>query len=129
MHDSVYDNFVTRLVDAYKKVATRMGNPMDEDTLLGPLHTKRAVKEYLEGIETIKRQGGKILYGGEAVQMNGGNYVLPTIVEIAHNAPIVQHEIFAPILYVFRFKTLEEAIEWNNEVPQGLSSGLFTRNL
>ena len=129
LHDTIYDNFVNRLVDAFKKVATRMGNPMDGETLLGPLHTKRAVKEYLEGIETIKRQGGKVLCGGEAVAMNGGNFVLPTIVEIAHDAPIVQTEIFAPILYVFRFKTLDEAIQWNNEVPQGLSSAVFTRNL
>jgi acyl-CoA reductase-like NAD-dependent aldehyde dehydrogenase len=55
--------------------------------------------------------------------------VLPTIVEIAHDAPIVKHEIFAPIVYVFKFKTMEEAIQWNNEVPQGLSSAMFTRNL
>jgi len=129
LHESVYDNFVKRMVDAYGKVSQRMGDPMHEDTLLGPLHTARAVKEYLDGIETIKRQGGKVLCGGKAVEMNGGHFVLPTIVEIAHNAPIVQHEIFAPILYVFKFKTIDEAIEWNNEVPQGLSSALFTKNL
>ena len=90
---------------------------MEENTLLGPLHSKRAVQEYLDGIEDIKRQGGKILYGGKAVASLSGNYVLPTIVEIAHDAPIVQKEIFAPILYVMKFKTLEEAIGYNNEVP------------
>jgi aldehyde dehydrogenase family 7 protein A1 len=106
-----------------------MGDPMHEDTLLGPLHSKRAVQEYLDGIETIKKQGGKVLCGGKAVTLNGGNYVMPTVVEIHHKAPIVQHEIFAPILYVFKFNNLEEAIGMNNEVPQGLSSAVFTRDL
>lgn len=69
------------------------------------------------------------MYGGKKVDGMFGNYVLPTIVEISHDAEIVKTEIFAPILYVFKFKTLDEAIEWNNEVPQGLSSSLFTKNL
>jgi len=129
LHESIYDAFVKRLVGAYAKVAARMGDPMHPDTLLGPLHTKRAVQEYKEGIETIKRQGGEILFGGEVVTDRPGNYVLPTIVAIAHDAPIVQKEIFAPILYVLKFKTLEDAIAYNNEVPQGLSSAVFTKNL
>ena len=69
------------------------------------------------------------MYGGKKVDGMLGNYVFPTIVEISHDAEIVKTEIFAPILYVFKFKTLDEAIEWNNEVPQGLSSSLFTKNL
>lgn len=69
------------------------------------------------------------MYGGRKVDGLDGNYVLPTIVEIAHDAPIVKTEIFAPILYVFKFSNLDEAVEWNNEVPQGLSSSLFTKNL
>lgn len=129
LHESHYDGFVKRMVDAFGKVSQRMGCPLQEDTLLGPLHTKRAVEDYLNGIETIKKQGGKILCGGKAVSMNGGNFVMPTIVEISPDAPIVQHEIFAPILYVFKFKTLEQAIDMNNKVPQGLSSALFTKNL
>lgn len=68
LHESIYDSFVKRLVQAYPKITDRIGNPMDENTLLGPLHSKRAVQEYLDGIEEIKRQGGKILYGGKAVQ-------------------------------------------------------------
>jgi len=76
---------------------------------MGPLHTKNAVKEYTNGLQEIKKQGGKILTGGNIIQ-GPGNYVEPTIVEIAHDAPIVKHEIFAPILYVFKFKTLDEAI-------------------
>jgi aldehyde dehydrogenase family 7 protein A1 len=96
--------------------------------LLGPLHTKRAVKEYVQGLSEIQKQGGKILCGGKLIQ-GEGNYVEPTIVAINHDAEIVKHEIFAPIVYVFKFKTLEEAIAINNEVPQGLSSTLFTKDL
>ena len=67
LHDSIYDGFVKRMVDAYQKIATRMGDPLHEDTLLGPLHTKKAVQDYLNGIEKIKKQGGNILVGGKAV--------------------------------------------------------------
>jgi len=80
-------------------------------------------------MENIKSQGGKILCGGKAVERDGGNYVLPTLVEIDPNAKCVQHELFAPVTYVFRFQNLEQAVKWNNNVPQGLSSALFTRNL
>lgn len=128
MHEDIYDAFVARMVKAYPMFEKRMGDPLDENTLLGPLHNQMGVDNYLKGIEDIKAQGGKILYGGKKVEREG-NYVLPTIVEINHDAQIVQHEIFAPILYVFKFKTLDEVIEWNNEVPQGLSSSLFTKNL
>lgn len=74
------------------------------------------MKGYVEGLEEIKKQGGKILYGGNIIP-GPGNYVEPTIVSISHDAKIVQHEIFAPIVYVFKFKTLEEAIAMNNSVP------------
>ena len=126
IHESFYDSFVDRLVKAYPKFKDRMGDPLDENTLMGPLHNKMAVDGYVNGLAEIKKQGGKILVGGEVVS---GNYVLPTIAEISHDAKIVQHEIFAPILYVFKFSTLEEAITMNNAVPQGLSSSIFTKNL
>lgn len=84
---------------------------------------------YVDGLKEIEKQGGKILTGGKVIEGVAGNYVQPTVVAIAHDAPIVKHEIFAPIVYVFKFKTLEEAIDCNNEVPQGLSSALFTKNL
>jgi len=105
------------MVKSYPAFEKRMGDPLDDNTLLGPLHMKRSVQEYLDGIEEIKKQGGKVLYGGKSFDDMDGNYVLPTIVEIDHDAKIVQTEIFAPILYVFKFKTLDEVIEWNNEVP------------
>ena len=106
----------------------KIGNPMDSATLVGPLHSKNAVKDYEDGLKHIQSQGGKILYGGKALP-GDGNYVMPTLVEINHDAAIVKDEIFAPILYVFRFKTLDEGIAWNNEVPQGLSSTIFTKNI
>lgn len=94
------------------------------------MHTKSAVNEYLEGIKTIVSQGGKILYGGKVVEeKQPGNYVYPTLVEIDGNAPIVKEELFVPILYLIKFKTLDEAIKLNNDVPQGLSSSMFTKNL
>lgn len=105
------------MVKAYPKFSDRMGDPLDPNTLLGPLHNQMGIDSYEKGIENIKAQGGKVLYGGERVKGMEGNYVLPTIVEINHDAQIVKHEIFAPVLYVFKFSTLDEVIEWNNEVP------------
>ena len=129
IHESIYDGFVERMVKAYPKFEDRMGDPLDPNTLLGPLHNQMAIDNYVKGIEEIQKQGGKILYGGKTVEGKDGNYVLPTIVEINHDADVVKHEIFAPIVYVFKFSTLQEVIGWNNEVPQGLSSALFTKNL
>ena len=88
------------------------------------------MQEYLVGIQTIIGEGGKILYGGKPIEeKKSGNYVYPTLVEIDGHAPIVKEEIFVPILYLIKFKTLDEAIKLNNEVPQGLSSSIFTKNL
>ena len=106
----------------------RIGDPLDSINLMGPLHTKAAVKEFTDGIETIKSQGGNIIRGGKVIE-GPGFFVEPTIVEINHNAPIVKEELFVPILYLIKFSTLEEGISINNEVPQGLSSGLFTMNM
>jgi len=103
----VYDAFVARMVKTYKTLT--VGNPMEANTLVGPLHTKHAVKQYVDGLKTIEKQGGKILCGGKVIQ-GSGNFVEPTIVAISHDAPIVKEEIFAPIVYVMKFKTLEEAI-------------------
>ena len=131
IHESVYDQFQEKIAKVYKSI--RIGNPLEQGTLMGPLHTKGAIKEYLEGLEQIKAQGGKILYGGERYSGvaggEGGNYVLPTLVEISADAPIVKTELFVPICYLIRFKTFEEAVKINNSVPQGLSSSIFTRNI
>lgn len=125
IHEKVYDQVVTRLANAYKQV--RIGDPLKEGTLCGPVHTKSAVKEYEEGIKRIIEQGGKILAGGKAIP-GEGNYVEPTIVEISHTAPITKEELFVPVLYAIKVSSFEEAVEVNNEVPQGLSSALFTNN-
>eukprot|EP00753_Platysulcus_tardus_P007696 PLAT15397.1.p2 GENE.PLAT15397.1~~PLAT15397.1.p2 ORF type:complete len:526 (+),score=252.21 PLAT15397.1:35-1579(+) len=126
VHESVYDDFLARLKAAYATVP--IGDPLDEGTLMGPLHTEEAVKEYTEGLEKIVEQGGVIAYGGKPVE-GDGYFVEPTIVESKHDMPIVADELFVPIMHVIKFSTVEEAIEWNNEVPQGLSSSIFTKDL
>ena len=129
LHESVYDAFVARMVKAYKTIMEKsIGDPMDPKTLMGPMHNEIGVQGYLNGLKEIQKQGGRILVGGKRLP-GPGNYVEPTIVEIDPRADIVKHEIFAPIVYVFKFKTLEEVIDYNNGVPQGLSSALFTKNL
>uniref|UniRef100_A0A3B3HNF1 Aldehyde dehydrogenase 7 family, member A1 n=1 Tax=Oryzias latipes TaxID=8090 RepID=A0A3B3HNF1_ORYLA len=107
----------------------RIGDPWDPNTLYGPLHTKQAVEQYLAAVEQAKQQGGTIVCGGKVMD-RPGNYVEPTIITgLPHNAPIVHTETFVPILYVLKFKTEEEAFAWNNEVQQGLSSSIFTKDM
>uniref|UniRef100_A0A8C0FDW0 Aldehyde dehydrogenase 7 family member A1 n=1 Tax=Bubo bubo TaxID=30461 RepID=A0A8C0FDW0_BUBBB len=104
-------------------------NAIIADTLYGPLHTKEAVKMFLDAVEQAKQQGGSVVCGGKVIN-RPGNYVEPTIVTgLPHNAPIVHTETFAPILYVLKFKEEEEVFAWNNEVKQGLSSSIFTKDL
>jgi aldehyde dehydrogenase (NAD+) len=112
------------LIAAYKQV--KIGNPLDENTLMGPLVSRDAVKNMLHGLELIQRQGGEILYGGKHL---GGCFVEPALVRAKSGMPIVSEEIFAPILYLIEFDKLEDAIEQHNAVPQGLSSAMFTTNL
>uniref|UniRef100_A0A4W4G9N2 aldehyde dehydrogenase (NAD(+)) n=1 Tax=Electrophorus electricus TaxID=8005 RepID=A0A4W4G9N2_ELEEL len=127
LHESVHDEVVERLVKAYKQV--RIGDPWDPSTLYGPLHTKQAVQQYLNAVEQAKQQGGTLVCGGKVMD-RPGNYVEPTIFTgLAHDAPIVHTETFVPILYVIKFKTEEEAFTWNNEVKQGLSSSIFTKDM
>lgn len=124
LHESIYDKMLGQLVEAYKQV--KIGDPLEKGTLLGPLHTKTSKENFLKGVEVIKSQGGKILVGGSAIESEG-NFVQPTIVEISPDADVVKEELFGPVLYVMKFKTLKEAIEINNSVPQGLSSSIFTQ--
>lgn len=126
IHESVYDEVVERLQKAYSTVP--IGDPLDEATLMGPLHSEAGVKQYETGLEAIVAQGGKILCGGKRVD-RPGNFVEPTIVETNMSMDIVKSELFVPILHVMKFSTLDEAIEMNNAVPQGLSSALFTQSM
>src|SRR5579872_2156476 len=120
----IAERMTEALIAAYKQV--KIGNPLDEATVMGPLVTREAVAEMLHGLETIQQQGGKILYGGRHL---GGSYVEPALVRAKAGMPIVKEEIFAPILYLIEFDTLEEAIDQHNAVPQGLSSAMFTTNM
>jgi len=122
----VSDEFVHRLVKAYESVP--IGDPLDEAYLMGPLVHHGAVQDMQNALEKIREQGGQVVYGGEPID-GPGWYVKPCIVRIRGNAPIVQEETFAPILYINEVGSVEEAIAMNNMVPQGLSSAMFTSNL
>ena len=123
LHEDIADTFTERMVAAYQTV--RIGDPAVDGTLVGPLIDEDAVRMYEEAIETIKAQGGEILTGGERVD-RAGSFVKPTIVKAKHEMPIVQHETFAPIVYLFTYSDLHDAIAKQNDVDQGLSSAIFT---
>jgi aldehyde dehydrogenase (NAD+) len=130
VHESIVDDVTQKLVAAYKQVEGKIGDPTLATTLMGPLNSADAVQAYLAAIEKAKAAGGKVLTGGAALADRKGNFVLPTIVAGVDNGnEVVQTETFAPILYVMPFKTLDEAIAMQNDVPQGLSSAIFTQDL
>lgn len=127
---SIRDTLVDMLINAYRQI--RIGDPMDEGVLMGPLIDRHALQAMQEALETLRLQGGRILYGGEILSggiYDRGAYVTPCIAEARNDFPIVQQETFAPILYVIAFDTFEEAIACHNGVPQGLSSSIFTRDI
>ncbi|MCC6426203.1 MAG: aldehyde dehydrogenase family protein [Phycisphaerales bacterium] len=126
-HESVVEELTKRLVNAYKQIS--IGDPLSEKTLVGPLITPAAVEGYFTAIRRAKEEGGTVLIGGErAAGMSKGNYVMPAIVRApgSNVLPIAMEETFAPILYVFSYRTLEEALALHNSVEQGLSSAIFT---
>lgn len=130
IHKSIKDRFVKALVDGYKKV--RIGNPLDKNTLMGPLIDGKAIDEMIAAIDKAKSEGGKVLCGGNKYIVpghEGGFYVEPTIIEAKNHYEIVQEETFAPILYIIEYENIEEALEYNNNVPQGLSSSIFTNSV
>ncbi len=129
VHESIYADVLAKLVTAYKQVEKKIGDPTDPANLMGPLNSKDGVDAYLDAIAKAKAAGGTVETGGAAID-RPGNFVLPAIVTgLTNDAEIVQHETFAPILYVMKYKELDEAIEMQNAVPQGLSSSIFTTNL
>jgi aldehyde dehydrogenase (NAD+) len=113
-----------KLIAAYGQI--RVGDPMEASTLMGPLIDEAAVENMMRGLETIRNQGGEILYGGNRL---GGCFVEPTLVRSHPGMAILKEEIFAPLLHLIEFDTLEQAIAWHNDVPQGLSSAIFTESL
>jgi len=130
IQDEIYDTVKEKLVSAYKQL--RIGDPLDQNNHVGPLIDKDAVAIYLDSIEQCKSEGGNFVVDGGLLtgkEYESGCYVKPCIAEAKPGFKIVQHETFAPILYLLKYKTLEEAIAIQNEVPQGLSSAIMTLNL
>jgi aldehyde dehydrogenase (NAD+) len=116
-----------RLVKAYQQVP--VGNPLDAKTLMGPLIDKQAVDQMMKAIAHAKDQGAELLTGGRQLNTGGGCYVEPTILRSSASMPIVKEEVFAPMLHIIEFDELDQAIAWHNDVPQGLSSAIFTTNM
>ena len=130
VHESVYEKTISVLKNAYAQLT--IGNPLDAKNHVGPLIDKKAVEDYLNAIERAKKEGGKIIVEGGVVNGNGfesGCYVKPCIIEAKNEFHIVQEETFAPILYIMKYSSLDEAIAMQNGVPQGLSSSIFTNNM
>src|ERR1700744_1849855 len=130
IHERVYDDFKQKLVRAYSQI--KIGCPLDENNHMGPLIDTDAVKIYLDSIEKCKAEGGKFVVEGgklEGAEYASGCYVRPCIAEVENQFKIVQHETFAPVLYLIKYKTVNEAIALQNGVPQGLSSAIMTQNL
>jgi aldehyde dehydrogenase (NAD+) len=130
VHESIKDEFVASLVSAYGSLP--IGSPLKAGTLVGPLIDAMAMQAMMNAIAQAKKSGGKVLCGGErhtAKGLGDGYYVTPCIIEAKNDWPVVQHETFAPILYVMTYRDIAEAIELQNDVPQGLSSAIFTTDL
>jgi aldehyde dehydrogenase (NAD+) len=126
VHQKRYDELVSKLVHAYEQVQS--GDPLDSDTLMGPLVDKSAVNLFMNAMKEIEKSGGTVLYGGKKKE-GQGYFVEPTLVKAENHWDIVQDETFAPILYLIPFDSIEEAIALHNQVPQGLSSSLFTTSI
>ena len=129
VHESVYGAVKENLIKAYSQI--KIGNPLDENNHMGPLIDKGAVEMYLDAIDEIKKSGVILVEGGvlSGENYNSGCYVKPVIAEVSNEKEIVQTETFAPILYLMKYRDIEEAIEIQNNVPQGLSSAIMTNNL
>lgn len=130
LHEKVYEQFMDRIKDIYRRA--KIGNPLENNVLVGPLIDRDAVVKFRNAIEEAKKQGGRAIFGGTEAEISGlegGNYVVPAIVEASPDMDIVRKETFAPILYVFKYRNLEEAIRIHNSVPQGLSSSIFSNDL
>lgn len=130
VHDSIYDQVKERLVKAYAQL--QIGNPLDSSNHVGPLIDKEAVNAYLSALDKVKAEGGDIVVEGGVLEGSGyesGCYVKPAIAEVENHYEIVQHETFAPILYLIKYSDLNEAIDMQNGVVQGLSSAIMTTNL
>ncbi|GAB4408845.1 MAG: aldehyde dehydrogenase family protein [Bacteroidia bacterium] len=128
----IYDTLVGRLLAAYDSLRQRIGHPLDPRTLIGPLIDQAAVQNMQQTLRDVQSEGGTLLFGGEVLDGPGyetGTYVVPALVEARNDMQAVQRETFAPILYLMKYSDLDEAIALHNDVPQGLSSAIFTDNM
>jgi aldehyde dehydrogenase (NAD+) len=126
-HQSIAGELGNRLVEAYRQV--QPGDPLAPDTLLGPLVTEKAVEKMLAAVEQARAEGGEVLTGGHARPDVGPQFVEPTIIKMPAQTGIVRQETFAPLLYLLEYDTIEEALQIHNDVPQGLSSAIFTDSM
>jgi aldehyde dehydrogenase (NAD+) len=124
---SIAPEFARRLVSAYEQV--RVGDPMDDNTLMGPLVNASAVENMRQAIAQAQSEGGEVLFGGGLRPDCGENFVEPTIIKMSNQTPIVENETFAPILYLIEYDSLDDALALHNSVPQGLSSAIMTTNM
>jgi aldehyde dehydrogenase (NAD+) len=127
IQEDVYDEVKERLKGIYQSV--KIGNPLDPDTLVGPLIDQAAVDMMQSALKKVKEEGGSVVCGGDVLENMEGHYVKPAICEVENHYEIVQNETFAPVLYLIKYKTLDEAIALHNGVRQGLSSSIFTLNM
>jgi aldehyde dehydrogenase (NAD+) len=128
LHKSIYAEVKRRLVTAYEGIMDRIGDPLDPETLMGPMVHEDAIGDMMNALKNIKEQGGKVIFGGNRID-RPGYFVEPTLVECTHDLPMVQEETFAPILYIFEYDDVEDAIAMHNGVDQGLSSAMFTDSM
>src|SRR5699024_10045827 len=129
VHEDIFEQVQNRLVEIYEKI--NIGNPLDEDILVGPMIDADAVENMQQALKEVQEAGGELIYGGDVLDkpsLSGGNYVKPAIVTAQNDYDIVQEETFAPILYLIKYDELDEAINLHNGVKQGLSSAMFTLN-
>ncbi len=133
IHESIYDEVRDKIVAAYKKIENKIGDPLDESYLVGPLIDHNSVALFRNAVEQVEKEGGKVLFGGQILTGKGyesGNYVMPCIAEAENHFHIVQEETFAPIVYLIKYSgDVMNAIAIQNDVPQGLSSAIFTDNV
>jgi len=133
IHESIYNQVRDSFVNAYKKISQKIGNPLIDGNLVGPVIDIHTVNAFLNAVEKVQKEGGKILFGGEHLSGPGyesGNYVVPCIAEAENSYEIVQEETFAPIVYFIKYSgDVQNAIDIQNDVPQGLSSAIFTLNV
>ncbi len=133
IHEDIYDDVRDKMIAAYKKIESKVGNALDENFLVGPVIDKWSVELFLNAVEKVQEEGGKVLFGGYKLEGEGfesGNYVMPCIAEAENHFHIVQEETFAPIVYLIKYSgDVQNAIDIQNDVPQGLSSCIFTDNV